>query len=55
MQNPEITIPEIAEETDLSIKGVEKAIKILKEEGKLKRIGPDKGGHWGGHNRNLNP
>ncbi len=46
MQNPEITIPQIAEETDLSVKGVEKAIKILKEEGRLKRIGPDKGGHW---------
>ena len=45
-QNPSITIPEIAEKIDLTIKGVEWNIKILKKEGILQRVGSLKGGHW---------
>jgi ATP-dependent DNA helicase RecG len=41
-----ITRNDIAVATGLSIKGVEKNIGILKSEGTLKRIGPDKGGYW---------
>ena len=29
-----------------TIKGVEKIIRTLKQEDRLRRIGPDKGGHW---------
>ncbi len=43
---PKITIKDLADRTRLSIKGIEKAIKKLKEEGTLKRVGPDKGGYW---------
>jgi len=45
-ENPLITIPELAEKIGLTVKGVEWNIKKLKEKGKLKRIGPAKGGYW---------
>jgi ATP-dependent DNA helicase RecG len=44
--NPSITTHEFAEGVGLSIKGIEKAVRLLKKEGRLRRIGPDKGGHW---------
>jgi ATP-dependent DNA helicase RecG len=37
---------EMAEQTGLSIKGVEWNIRKLKEEGILRRVGPAKGGYW---------
>ena len=43
---PKITTLEIAGAIGLSRAGVEKAIKKLKQEGRLSRIGPDKGGEW---------
>ena len=46
IQNPSITIPEIAASLDMSIPGVEKIIRSLKEQKRLRRVGPDKGGHW---------
>lgn len=46
MGNPSITTQVLAESVGLSIKGIEKAIRLLKKEGQLQRIGPDKGGHW---------
>ena len=45
-QNPEITTAKIAEETGITTKGIEWNINKLKKEGAIKRIGPDKGGHW---------
>ena len=45
-ENPLITIPELAAKIGLTVKGVEWNIKKLKEDGKLKRIGPAKGGYW---------
>ena len=44
--NPSITTQELAEGVGLSIKGIEKAVRLLKKQGQLQRIGPDKGGHW---------
>lgn len=46
IDNPAITTQEIAEVLDLSIAGIEKAIRTLKKQNRLRRIGPDKGGHW---------
>ncbi|MFH0772597.1 MAG: ATP-binding protein [Candidatus Omnitrophota bacterium] len=46
IQNPSVTIPEIAASLDMSIPGIEKIIRSLKEQKRLRRIGPDKGGHW---------
>lgn len=43
---PGITSSELQEQTGLSRSGVEKIIRQLKEAGKIRRIGPDKGGHW---------
>lgn len=45
-ENPEITTAEIAEKSGVSPKSVEWHIAKLKKEGVIKRIGPDKGGHW---------
>lgn len=44
--NTRITMNELAEKTGLSIKGIEKNMRLLKKENVLKRVGPDKGGHW---------
>lgn len=44
--NPYITTRELSEITGLSIAGVEKNMHQMKEKGLIRRIGPDKGGHW---------
>jgi len=44
--DPAITYEELSKVTGLSRRGVEWNITKLKAEGKIKRIGPDKGGHW---------
>ncbi len=44
--NPKITRVELAKETGLSEDGVKFNLTKLKKEGIIKRIGPDKGGHW---------
>ncbi|URA10320.1 winged helix-turn-helix transcriptional regulator [Thermospira aquatica] len=45
-ENPTITINELVKITGLSRRGVEWNIEKLKQQGKLKRIGSDKGGYW---------
>jgi len=44
--NPKITREDLSKETGLSIRGVEWNLAKLKEDGKILRIGPGKGGHW---------
>jgi predicted HTH transcriptional regulator len=44
--NPSITQKELMEKTGLTRRGVEWNLSKLKERGKLKRVGSDKGGHW---------
>ncbi|MDR1243902.1 MAG: putative DNA binding domain-containing protein [Endomicrobium sp.] len=44
--NPNITTKELVEIVGISIKGIEKNIKALKLQGRIRRIGADKGGHW---------
>ena len=41
-----ISIPKIAQELGKGITGTKKYIANLKADNRLKRIGPDKGGHW---------
>lgn len=41
-----VTIPQIAEQLKLHPRGIEKHVKQLQEQGFIKRIGGDKGGHW---------
>jgi fido (protein-threonine AMPylation protein) len=45
-ENPQITTNQLAELAGLSIAGVEKNLRQLKEQNLIRRIGPDKGGHW---------
>jgi len=45
-ENPQITTNQLAELTNLSIAGVEKNLRRLKEQNLIRRVGPDKGGHW---------
>ncbi|MFO8050209.1 MAG: putative DNA binding domain-containing protein [Thermoplasmatota archaeon] len=45
-EDPNITTLSLADSLGITQKGVDWQIKKLKEEGKLKRKGPDKGGHW---------
>ena len=43
---PDITMAEIANATGLSIAGVKKNLRKLKDANQIRRVGPDKGGHW---------
>jgi len=43
---PYVTINELAEIVGISQKGIEWQIARFKKEGRIKRIDPDKGGHW---------
>ncbi len=45
-QNSFVTRAELAKEIGLSEGGVKKQLKKLQAKGVLKRVGPDKGGHW---------
>ena len=45
-QNTNITAEELMQATGLSLAGVKYNLTKLKKENMLKRIGPDKGGHW---------
>ncbi|OYT11336.1 MAG: hypothetical protein B6I18_04595 [Bacteroidetes bacterium 4572_112] len=45
-ENSNITISQMAEVIGVSSRSIERNVKKLKSERKLKRIGPDKGGYW---------
>ena len=45
-EKSKITVPEIAEDLGLSLAGVEKIIRTLKQEKRLYQVGPAKGGYW---------
>jgi Winged helix-turn-helix DNA-binding len=44
--NDQITIPELAEAIGISDRSVERTIRKLQQDGRLRRIGPAKGGYW---------
>ncbi len=41
-----ITIKKLAEYTGVTTRSVERNLKKLQDNNKIKRVGPDKGGHW---------
>jgi len=43
---PTLSIPELAQHIGKSESAVERAIRKLREAGRLERVGPAKGGHW---------
>lgn len=44
--NASITMPKLAEALNVTVRTIERAVKRLKEDGKIKRIGSNKTGHW---------
>ena len=44
--NPEISAKDLAYIVNRSSRTIERTVAKLKKEGRIKRIGPDKGGHW---------
>ena len=44
--NPTITSKELATLTEFMAKGIEWHLKKLQSQGIIRRVGPDKGGHW---------
>ena len=45
-ENPKVTTQEMADTLGIIRRTVTKHIKNLREQGVIKRVGPDKGGHW---------
>ena len=45
-KNPSISREELAEKCGITSDGIKYNIRKLREKGIIKRIGPDKGGHW---------
>jgi ATP-dependent DNA helicase RecG len=45
-EHPEITLAEVAMTIGKSLSAVERASSKLVKEGKLRYVGPQKGGHW---------
>ena len=41
-----VTIPELAKKLGIAERTVERHIRLLQEQGKIRRVGPAKGGHW---------
>ena len=46
LQNHQITINELMQNANLSESGVKKVLRTLKSQNLIRRVGPDKGGHW---------
>ena len=44
--NPNITFAEMISATGISRSAIQKHIERLKDAQRLRRVGPDKGGHW---------
>lgn len=52
-ENPQITSMQMAERLGINRSAISKHLKRMQAEGVVRRIGPDKGGHWEvGHNTN---
>jgi ATP-dependent DNA helicase RecG len=45
-EDPSLTVPQLAVRLKKSELTIHRAIRSLRESGRLQRIGPDKGGHW---------
>lgn len=45
-EDPSITTDEMARLTGLARRSVTKQLTKLKQDGRIRHVGPDKGGHW---------
>ncbi|MCK5146743.1 winged helix-turn-helix transcriptional regulator, partial [bacterium] len=41
-----VTIPELADLIGVTERSIERNIRKLQDDSRLRRVGPDKGGHW---------
>jgi predicted HTH transcriptional regulator len=46
IQNAKVTSTQMAESLGINRSAVSKHLKKMQENGIIKRVGPDKGGHW---------
>jgi ATP-dependent DNA helicase RecG len=46
LNNPRISIPQLAAEIGMGTTGIEKHLKVLRDCGCVRHVGPTKGGHW---------
>jgi len=46
VSNPTASAHELSIAVNLTVKGIEKNLKALRESGRLRHVGPPKGGHW---------
>ena len=46
-KNPNATAQSISKEINIASRNVQEHLRKLQEQGVIRRIGPDKGGHWG--------
>ena len=46
LENPQVTISQVAEQLKLNMRGIAKHFKNLQAQGIICRVGPNKGGHW---------
>ena len=46
LSNPQITSRAIAKEFDMALSGIAKHLHNLQATGRIRRVGPQKGGHW---------
>ena len=44
--NPTASAHELSIAVNLTVKGIEKNLRALRESGRLRHVGPTKGGHW---------
>ena len=47
-RNPKVTLPDLSSILGVTRRTIARDIAALKAAGRLRRIGPDKGGHWEG-------
>lgn len=45
-QNPKVSAAEMASLLGISSRAVEKRLRSMRENDVIRRVGPDKGGHW---------
>ena len=45
-KNPNVTAQSISKEINIASRNVQEHLRKLQEQGIIRRIGPDKGGHW---------
>ena len=44
--NAQLSIPDLASKIGVTTRSIERNIQTLQKQGRLRRVGPDKGGHW---------